>query len=80
MSENNSIPSKIKSTLSHCRDVSDVVDIENAKIDQFHDRIGDKLDEYSKVLSGVNDKLQKIRSLQQLIEYFKILQEIEDVK
>lgn len=72
--------SQIKRTLAHCRTIHGGIEIENVQIDRFDEKLTNKLDEYKTVLGGVNQNLQKIRSIQQLIEYFKILQEIEDVK
>ena len=80
LTDDNDVPSTIKSTLAECRDVGEVVLLENAKIDEFQAVITDKLDEYQKMLSGVSDRLHKIRSLEHLVEYYRILQDIEDVR
>lgn len=76
----NNVPSQIKRTLAHCRTIHGGIEIENVQIDRFDETLTDKLNEYQEVLGGVNQKLQKIRGLQQLIEYFKILQEIENIR
>lgn len=78
--ENNNVPSKIKSTLAQCRDVHEAVILETEKIDQFQATLLTKLNEYHKILHGVSDQLNKIRSLQHLVEYFKILKDIQEVR
>lgn len=78
--ENNNVPSKIKSTLAQCRDVHEAVALETEKIDQFQDTLVTKLNEYHDILHGVSEKLDKIRSLQHLVEYFKILNDIQEVR
>lgn len=78
--ENNNVPSRIKSTLAQCRDVHEAVAIENEKIDQFQETLLTKLNEYHEILHGVSDQLNKIRSLQHLVEYFKILKDIQEVR
>lgn len=78
--ENNNVPSKIKSTLAQCRDVHEAVTLETEKIDQFQVNLLTKLNEYHNILHGVSDQLNKIRSLQHLVEYFKILKDIQEVR
>lgn len=78
--ENNNVPSKIKSTLAQCRDVHEAVALETEKIDQFQENLLAKLNEYHEILHGVSDQLNKIRSLQHLVEYFKILKDIQEVR
>lgn len=78
--DNNDIQSRIKSALAHCRTIHGGIEIENVQIDRFDERIGRKIDEYGLVLKGVDKQLRKIHSLQQLIEYVKILKEIEDIR
>lgn len=78
--ENNNVPSKIKSTLAQCRDVHEAVALETEKIDQFQETLVTKLNEYHGILHGVSEQLDKIRSLQHLVEYFKILKDIQEVR
>lgn len=80
MIEDNGIPSKIKTVLAQCRDSHEIVQLETAKIDQFQDNLETKLNDYRKVLQGVTKQLDKIRSLQHLVEYFKILKDIQEVR
>lgn len=56
------------------------IEIENAQIDRYNVRLAGKMDEYGEVLQGVDQQLKKIHSLQQLIEYHKILRKIEDIR
>lgn len=78
--EGNNKQSRIKTTLAHCRTIHGGIELENIQIDRFDERLTDKIDEYGSILGGVDSKLKKIQALQQLIEYFKILQQIEDVR
>lgn len=78
--EGNGISSPIKSALAQCRDTHGVIELETAKIDQFQEKLSKKLDEYHVILDGVNKQLNKIRSLQHLVEYFKILKDIQEVR
>lgn len=78
--ENNNVPSKVKSTLAQCRDVHEAVALETEKIDLFQETLLTKLNEYHEILHGVSDQLNKIRSLQHLVEYFKILKDIQEVR
>lgn len=78
--DNNNIPSKIKSTLAQCRDTHEIVLLESTKIDQFQENLSNKLTGYHKILHGVSNQLNKIRSLQHLVEYFKILKDIQEVR
>lgn len=78
--ENNNVPSTIKSTLAQCRAVHEAVALETEKIDQFQETLLTKLDEYHEVLHGVSDQLNKIRSLQHLVEYFRILKDIQEIR
>lgn len=80
MVEGNGIPSKIKSALAQCRDSHEIIQLETAKIDQFQDKLSHKLDGYHGILNGVTKQLNKIRSLQHLVEYFKILKDIQEVR
>lgn len=78
--EGNGIPSTIKSALAQCRDSHKIIQLETAKIDGFSIKLSTKLDSYHNILEGVTIQLTKIRSLQLIVEYFKILNDIQDVR
>lgn len=78
--EDNGIPSKIKSALAQCRDSHEIIELESAKIDEFQGKLSDKLDGYHGILEGVTIQLNKIRNLQHLGEYFRILKDIQEVR
>ena len=78
--EGNGIPSTIKSALAQCRESHEIIELETAKIDQFQEKLSTKLDRYHEILEGVTKQLDKIRSLQHLVEYFKILKDIQEVR
>lgn len=77
--EDNDVPSKVRATLTKCQQAHDALALESAKIDNFQEAIDTKLNEYQDVLQSVLSKLNKIRSLQCLVEYFKILKDIQEV-
>ncbi|XP_031625269.1 RINT1-like protein [Contarinia nasturtii] len=77
--EGNGIPSTIKSALAQCRDSNEIIQLETAKIDQFQEKLIQKLDGYHSILDGVTKQLDKIRCLQLLVEYFKILNDIQEI-
>lgn len=78
--EGNGITSPIKSALAQCRNTHEVIELETAKIDQFQEKLTTKLEGYISILSGTKSQLNKIRSLQHLVEYFKILKDIQEVR
>lgn len=78
--EDNGIPSKIKTALAQCRTSHEIIQLESAKIDAFESRLSNKLEGYHQILNGVGKQLNKIRSLQYLVEYFKILKDIQEVR
>lgn len=80
MVEGNGIPSTIKSALAQCRSSHEIIQLETAKIDQFQEKLGQKLDGYHSILNSVATQLAKICSLQHLVEYFKILKDIQEVR
>lgn len=77
--EGNSVPSMVKSTLAKCRDAHETLALEKEKIANFQELLDGKLDSYRKVLQGASRNLNKIRSLQCLVEYFKIIKDIQEV-
>lgn len=66
--------------MAQCRDSHDIIQLETAKIDNFQEKLSKKLDDYHGVLEGVTKQLNKIRNLQHLVEYFKILKDIQEVR
>lgn len=78
--EDNGIPSKIKTALAQCRTSHEIIQLESAKIDVFENKLSNKLEGYHEILNSVSKQLNKIRSLQYLVEYFKILKDIQEVR
>lgn len=76
----NDAKTAIKSTLKHCQTVRGGIEIENSQIDRYNQQVGTKIDEYTEVLQGIDRQLNKINSLQQLIDYTSVLREIEDIR
>lgn len=77
--ENNNIPSMVKSTLIKCRDSHETLLLEKEKIENFQQILNSKLTNYRQILNGAAINLNKIQSLQCLVEYFKIIKDIQDV-
>lgn len=69
----------MKTALAQYQTTHDIVQIETAKIDDFERKLSYELDGYCKLLNGVKDHLSRIRSLQYLVDYFKIIKDIQDV-
>lgn len=66
--------------MAQCRDSHQIIELETAKIDQFQMKLTQKLNGYHGILKGVTNQLDKIRCLQHLVEYFKILKDIQEVR
>jgi RAD50-interacting protein 1 len=69
----------IKKTLESTRKAIDEVDEEFTKVDQFQTKVNEKIEKYRQVHESIQEHLTKIKDLEHLIEYFKILQDIQDI-
>lgn len=79
LTENNNVPSMVKSTLVKCRDAHETLSLETEKIENFQQNLDSKLINYRNILDGASVNLNKIQSLQCLVEYFKIIKDIQEV-
>lgn len=46
----------------------------------FENKIEKKLNYYERILDNVNDNLSKVRQLQRILKYFKIMNEIQEIR
>lgn len=75
------VSSEIKSAIRAGRSICDTIDVQQEKVKNFHLRLEEKLNENDKILDNVVvGSLNKIRKLEQLYEYFKVLKDIADIK
>ncbi|XP_055703383.1 RINT1-like protein [Phlebotomus papatasi] len=77
--EDPSVSSVIKTTLTDAENVSDKVERQIEKVEKFTESLSEKLDFRTSIVTGIGDNLAKIRDLEHLIEYFKILRDIQDI-
>lgn len=59
---------------------SESIDFEMEKLQQFGDRLTAKLKENAALLKDVKDNLDQVKKLEHLVEYLKIVQDIQDIK
>lgn len=78
--ENVNVTSTIKNSLLKNITTNEIVNIEIEKFNEFNEKITTKLIDYDKYLDDVSESLDKIRKLEYLVEYFKILQDIQDIR
>lgn len=50
------------------------------RIDKYDQKASERIDNYEIVLDGVQEKLEKVETLNNLIGYFKILQDIQELR
>lgn len=48
-------------------------------VDEYQKKIGEKIEEYKKINENIKGNLQKISELEHLVEYFRVLQDIQDI-
>lgn len=71
--------SVIKTALTDAENASDKLERQIEKVDRFTETLSEKLDFRTSIVAGIGDNLAKIRDLEHLIEYFKILRDIQDI-
>lgn len=50
------------------------------RIDKYNQKVRERIDNYEIVFDGVQEKLEKVETLNNLIGYFKILQDIQALR
>ncbi|KAJ6644173.1 RINT1-like protein [Pseudolycoriella hygida] len=74
------VSSKIKSAIRSGRLLCESIDVQQEKANNFLSRLEEKLNENDKILDDeVIRSLKKIRQLEHLYEYFRVLKDISDI-
>ncbi|XP_013109700.1 RINT1-like protein [Stomoxys calcitrans] len=68
-----------KSAFECERQTCDSIDFQMAKLKQFGEKLAERIKESHKVLEGVKPDLEQVRKLQQLIQYLRIVQDIQEI-
>lgn len=81
MVNDETVSSKIKTAIRTGRTICETIDVQQEKVNNFHSRLEDKLNENEQILdSVVMGSLNKIWKLEHLHEYFKVLKDISDIR
>lgn len=72
--------SKIKSAIRSAHTACETIDVQQEKINIFQSRLEEKLNENEDILDNVSSSLNKVRQLEHLYEYFKVLKDISDIR
>lgn len=57
----------------------DEVDEKCQKIDSYQKKINERIENYKKIHEGIQEYLHKISALEHLVEYYRVLQDIQDI-
>lgn len=81
MVNDDTVSSKIKTAMRTGRSICETIDMQQEKVNNFHLRLEEQLNENETILDGtVMGSLGKIRKLEHLYEYFKVLKDISDIR
>lgn len=72
--------SDIKSALRASDTISFAIEIQVSKVDEFQSKISNSLQEYEHVLDAVSDPVAKVSQLEHLVEYFRVLDDISNIR
>ncbi|XP_075161070.1 RAD50 interactor 1 [Haematobia irritans] len=75
-SKNNS---SFKSAFDSGRQTCDSIDFQMDKLQQFGKKLAERIKESNIALKGVKPDLEQIRKLQQLVQYLRIVQDIQEI-
>ncbi|XP_059615224.1 RINT1-like protein [Phlebotomus argentipes] len=71
--------SVIKTALADAGNASERIESHIAKIDSFAEALDEKIDFRTSIVDGAADNLEKISELTHLLEYFKIVRDIQEI-
>lgn len=81
MVNDDTVSSKIKTAIRTGRSLCETIDVQQEKVNNFHTRLEEQLNENESILdSTVMGSLSKIRKLEHLYEYLKVLKDISDIR
>lgn len=69
----------LKRTIESTEEVLEEVDRRVERVDQYQKRVQETLQKYKKIHEGIEEHLTKIKELEHLVEYFLVLQDIQDI-
>lgn len=72
--------SDVKSALRASDTISLAIQIQVSKVDAFQSKISKSLQEYENVLDAVADPVAKVSQLEHLVEYFRVLEDISNIR
>ncbi|KAG4075265.1 hypothetical protein HA402_003056 [Bradysia odoriphaga] len=80
MVNDDTVSSKIKTAIRTGHSICETIDVQQEKVNNFHLRLEEQLNQNENILdSTVMGSLVKIRKLEHLYEYFKVLKDISDI-
>lgn len=77
---NDNYSSNIKIALKKQEKAKQTIDFEIAKIDDFDEKLGKKCKESKKLLEDLSPTLDNVKQLENLVEYLRIVQDIQEIK
>lgn len=78
--QDDNIQSDIKSALRASDTISFAIEIQVSKVDEFQSKLSNSLQEYENVLDAVSDPVAKVSQLEHLVEYFRVLDDISNIR
>lgn len=69
----------LKGTLESTEEVLHEVDKRIENVDQYKKKVDEKIENYKKIHEGIEEHLTKIKELEHLVEYFRVLQDVQDI-
>ena len=69
----------MKKTIESTQEVIDEVDEKLDTVNQYQNKVKQRIEKYKKIHACIQENIQKIRELEHLIEYFRVLQDIQDI-
>jgi RAD50-interacting protein 1 len=69
----------LKKAINGSQIVLDDIDDKLLVVEKYEEKIGKKIEKYKKVQEEISEHLAKINELEKLVEYFRILQDVQDI-
>lgn len=69
----------LKQTLASAQEVIDDVSEEIHDAEQYQKKIDERIEKFKKIHENIKENLEKISELEHLVEYYRVLQDIQDI-
>lgn len=69
----------LKQTLASAQEVIDDVSEEIHDAEQYQKKIDERIEKFRKIHENIKENLEKISELEHLVEYYRVLQDIQDI-